>query len=59
MYVAGSTDITDYIRKTRLFADTDILLPDKLNTFTCFENNTVPPTRPAPKDCGLSFSVAK
>jgi hypothetical protein len=34
-------------------------LPDKLNTFlTRFEDNTVPPTWPATKDCGLSFSVA-
>ena len=39
--------------------DTDILLPDKLNTFfACFEDDTVPPMRPATKDCGLSFSVA-
>ena len=35
------------------------LLPDKLNTFySRFEDNTVPPTRPATKDCGLSFSLA-
>ena len=33
------------------------MLPDKLNTFTCVEDNTVLPTMPAPKDCGLSFSV--
>jgi hypothetical protein len=33
------------------------LLPDKLNTFICVEDNTVIPTMPAPKDCGLSFSV--
>ena len=33
--------------------DTDILLPDKLNTFFAhFEDNTVPPTQPANKDCG-------
>ena len=51
--------ITDYKKKISLVTDTDILLPDKLNTFfTRFENNTVPPTRPTTKDCGLSFSVA-
>ena len=36
-----------------------VLLSDKLNTFSaCFENNTVPPTRPATKDCGFSFYMA-
>jgi hypothetical protein len=45
--------------KTSNAADTDILLPDKLNPFfTRFENDTVPPTGAAPKDCGLSISVA-
>ena len=53
----GLQTITDYKRKTSHVMDT-VLLPDKLNTFACFEDNTVPPTRPAPKDCGLSFSVA-
>ena len=41
-------------RTTKGKPATDVLLPDKLNTFfACFEDNTVPPT----KDCGLSFSV--
>jgi hypothetical protein len=45
--------------KTSHVADTDVLRSDNLNTFfACFEDNIVPPTRPAPKDCGLSFSVA-
>jgi hypothetical protein len=36
--------------------DTDVLLPEKLNTFfTRFEVNTVPPMQPTPKDCGLLF----
>ena len=35
------------------------MLPDKINTFFArFEDNTVPPTRPATKDCELYFSVA-
>ena len=35
------------------------MLSDKLNTFFArFEDNTVPPTQPATKDCGLSFSIA-
>jgi hypothetical protein len=41
-------------------AGTDVLLPDKLNTFiTRFEGNTVPPmwATNAPVDCELSFSV--
>ena len=39
--------------------DAVVLLPDKLNTFFArFEDNTVPPMQPAPKDCGLSFSEA-
>jgi hypothetical protein len=55
----GLQNITDYKGKTSHVADTDILLLEKLNAFLAyFENNTVPPTRPAPKDCGLSFSVA-
>ena len=46
-------------RKQATSQDTNILLPDKLNTFfACIEDNTVPPTRPAPKDCELSFSTA-
>jgi hypothetical protein len=55
----GLQTIMDYKKKTSHVADTDVLLPDKLNTFfACFEDNTVSPTRPATKDCGLSFSVA-
>ena len=55
----GLQTITDHKGKTRHVADTNVLLPDKLNTFfACFEDNTVPPTRPATKDCGLSISVA-
>jgi hypothetical protein len=49
----------DYKWKTSNVADTDILIPDKLNMFFVrFEDNTVPPTWPATKDWGLSFSVA-
>ena len=44
---------TDYEKKTIHVTDTDVLLLDKLNTFASFEDNTVPPTRPAIKDCGL------
>jgi hypothetical protein len=55
----GLQTITDYKGKTSQVEDTDALLSDKLNTFfPRFEDNTVPPTRPAPKDCGLLFSVA-
>ena len=51
--------ITDYKGQTSHITDTDVLLPDKLNTFFArIEDTTVPSTRPAPKDCGLSFSVA-
>jgi hypothetical protein len=50
----GLKTITDNKRKTSHVADLD-----KLNTFFArFEDNTVPPTWPASKDCGLSFSVA-
>ena len=49
----GLQTITNYKQKTSHVADTDVLLPDKLNTFFArFEDNTVPPTRPA-KNCGL------
>jgi hypothetical protein len=55
----GLQTITDYKGKTSHVTDTDVLLPDKLNTFVVrFEDNTVPPTWPATKDCTLSFSVA-
>ncbi|KAM9407611.1 6-phosphofructo-2-kinase/fructose-2,6-bisphosphatase-like isoform 2-T2 [Salvelinus alpinus] len=55
----GLQTITDSKRKTSEVADTDVLHPDRLNTFFArFEDNTVPPTWPAIKDCGLSFSVA-
>jgi hypothetical protein len=51
--------IIDYKRKTSHVTETDVLLPDRLNTvFARFKDNTVPPTQPATKDCGLSFSVA-
>jgi hypothetical protein len=47
-------------RKIIHVTDTDVLLPDKLNTFfACFEDNTVPPVRPAMKDCGHSFYASK
>jgi hypothetical protein len=47
--------ITDYKGKTSHVA----LIPHKLNTFFArFEGNTVPPTRPATKGCGLYFSLA-
>jgi hypothetical protein len=37
----GLQTITDYKGKTNHVADTDVLLPDKLNTFFAhFENNT-------------------
>jgi hypothetical protein len=53
----GLHTITVYKRKTSHVAD--ILLPDKLNTvFAHFEDNIMPPMRPASKDCGISFSVA-
>ncbi|XP_071268150.1 endoplasmic reticulum-Golgi intermediate compartment protein 1-like isoform X3 [Salvelinus alpinus] len=56
----GLQSITDYKKKTSPVADTDVLLPDKLNNFFArFEDNTVPLTRPATKTCGLSFTVAK
>ena len=55
----GLQTITDYKGKTSHFVDNDVLLLGKRNTiFARFEDNTVPLTRPAPKDCGLSFSVA-
>ena len=55
----GLQTITDYKRKTSHVADTNVLLPNKLNSlFARFEDNTVPPKLPATKDCGLSFSVA-
>jgi hypothetical protein len=36
----GLQTILDYKRKTNHVADTDVLLPDKLNTFACFEDAT-------------------
>ena len=51
----GLQTVTDYKGKTSHITDTDV----KLNTlFARFEENTMPLTRPAPKDCGLSFSVS-
>jgi predicted Zn-ribbon and HTH transcriptional regulator len=56
----GLQSITYYKRKTSLFANHDVLLPDKLNNFFArLEDNTVPLTRPATKTCGLSFTAAK
>ena len=55
----GLQTVTDHKEKTSHFDDTDILIPDKLNTFfTRFEDNTVPLKLPTTKDCGLSFSMA-
>ena len=55
----GLQTITDYKKKTSHVTDTDVLLPDKLNSFFArSEDSSVPPTQPATKDCGLSFSVA-
>jgi hypothetical protein len=49
----GLQSITDYKMKTSHVTDTDVLLPGKLNIlFACFEDNTVPPKKPATKDCG-------
>jgi hypothetical protein len=49
----------NYKWKTSHIADTNVLLPDKLNTFfASFEDNTAPHTQPTTKDCGLSFSLA-
>ena len=51
--------ITDYKNKISHVTDTDVLLPDELNTlFAHFEDNTATQTQAATKDCGLSFSVA-
>jgi hypothetical protein len=50
----GLQTITDYKGKASHVVDIDVLIPDKLNNFfACFEDNTVPPTQPATKDCGL------
>ena len=55
----GLQTITDYKGETSHVGDTDILLPDKLNTFFArFKDDTGSPTRPTPKDSGLLFSVA-
>ena len=59
MYVAGSTVNHGLQKEASTVADTDVLLPDKLNKFFAyFEDNTVPLTRPATKTCGLSFTAA-
>jgi hypothetical protein len=56
----GLQKITDNKRKTSHVSDNNVLIPDKQNTFYAhFEDNTVPPTLPATKDCEHSFSVAK
>ena len=39
-------------------ADPDVLLPDKLNNFARFEDETVPLTRPTTKTCRLFFTAA-
>ena len=58
MYVTGSRDNHGLHKEASHVTETDVLLPDKLNTFFApFEDNTVPPTWPASKDCGLYFSV--
>ncbi|XP_045570722.1 uncharacterized protein isoform X3 [Salmo salar] len=55
----GPQTITDYKGNTSHVADTDVLLPDKLNTFFArFEDNTVPSTQSASKNSGLPFAVA-
>ena len=55
----GLQTITVYKWKTSHVVDTNILLLDKLNTFSAhFEDHTVPLTRPTTKDSVLSFSVA-
>jgi lipopolysaccharide biosynthesis protein len=47
----GLQEITDYKKKTSHVTDTDVTVPDKLNTFFVrFEHNTVPPLLPADKD---------
>ena len=48
----GLQEITDYEKKTSHVTDSDVTLPDKLNTyFACFEGNTVSPSRSANNDC--------
>ena len=48
----GLQEITDYKKKSSHVTDTNVTLPDKLNTFfACFENNTVPLSWPDNKDC--------
>ncbi|XP_035642152.1 sterol carrier protein 2-like isoform X1 [Oncorhynchus keta] len=55
----GLQEITDCKKITSLVTDTDVTLPDKLNTFFVrFEDNIVPPSQSANKDCGLSFSFS-
>ena len=58
----GLQEITEYKKNTSHVTDTDVTLPDKLSTFFAhFEDNIVPPSRPANKDCAPhpSFSVAE
>ncbi|XP_071264702.1 CD5 antigen-like [Salvelinus alpinus] len=55
----GLQSITDYKKKTSPVADTNVLLPDKLNNFFArYEDKTVPVTWPANKTYGLSFTAA-
>jgi hypothetical protein len=54
----GLQETTDYKKKTSHVTDTDVMLPDKLNTFFVhFEDNTVPLSRPANKNCAPPLSV--
>jgi hypothetical protein len=56
----GLQEITDYKKKTSHFTDTDVLLPDKLNSFfACFEDNSATDTASYQGLLSpLSFSVA-
>jgi hypothetical protein len=55
----GLQSIMDYKKKTSPIADTNVLLPDKLNNFFArFEDNTAPLTRAATKTYRLSFTMA-
>ena len=58
MWQGLQTD-TDYKGKTCHVADTDVLIPDKLNTFFARfkENIGLPTWNTATHDCELSFSM--
>jgi hypothetical protein len=53
----GIQTIKDYKKKISHVTDT-AMLPDKLNNFARFEDNTMPPKWSATKDGGLSSFVA-